>query len=304
MKTRWTLGWAALFCTLGSAQYAAAQHTVFQYQVDVSVNNLVDTAVNYELGPGPIDLSLTDPGIGTAQGLAYVGMGVNKAHSQIHSDNPDNPIWLSYSLATAQWWDTVTISDPLLNGTPGTFSTRMFVEGSGFFNVSPSWLGNPDVVDVSAQWLATVSVVGSDSVGVEHSWYGSWGQWFPDQGLQYVGDPLNSYERVVTFPFTYGESFSLGGFLQTYVNVQNYNEFVPGSIDASLDLGNSAYWGGMTAIRDFRGRRNPRAQLTSRSGINWRQSLAPRNVPEPSAWALAVTGALALAMVQRRRASV
>lgn len=278
---------------------AAAQHSVFQYQVDLSVNNLVDTKVNYELGPGPIDLTLTDPGVGSAQGTAYVGYGVNKTYSRIHSADADNPIWLAYSLGTAQWWDTVTISDPLLDGTRGYFTTRLYVEGAGHFDISDSWRARNDVVEVSGQWLATVWVGGEGLEGGEHNWNGSWGVWFPERGLEYVGDPLNAYSRDVTFQFIYGQPFDMGGMLQTYLNVQNYTEFLPGTIDAEIDLGNSAYWGGMTAIRDARFRRNPRARLASLSGIDWTKSLRP--VPEPSTLTLISCGGAALWWFSKRR---
>ena len=44
-------------------------------------------------------------------------------------------------------------------------------------------------------------------------------------------------------------------------------------MDATLDLGHSAYWGGMTAIRDANGHVVHEVSLKSKSGIDWRKPI-------------------------------
>ena len=62
-----------------------------------------------------------------------------------------------------------------------------------------------------------------------------------------------------------GEAFSLGGLLQSYISLDNYWELVPGTLESELDLGNSAYWAGITSIKDRNGNRVTSATLTSHS---------------------------------------
>jgi hypothetical protein len=72
-------------------------------------------------------------------------------------------------------------------------------------------------------------------------------------------------------------------------------------------FGNSAYWGGITSVRDSNGALltlNPGGgpgtySLTNSSGFDWHQSLIP--VPEPGSWALMLSGAGILLVLARRR---
>jgi hypothetical protein len=67
---------------------------------------------------------------------------------------------------------------------------------------------------------------------------------------------------------------------------------------ASYDLGNSAYWGGITSVR-VGGAEVSSYVLSSESGTDYRNSMAP--IPEPGALAMMLAGLGVLVGLQRRR---
>jgi len=66
------------------------------------------------------------------------------------------------------------------------------------------------------------------------------------------------------------------------------------------DAGHSAYWGGLK-VSDTDGQPVETYSLTADSGTDWRKSLIPSPVPEPSAAILSILG-LAILDIARRRA--
>ena len=270
------IGWGFVAAIFLLATAAYAQTNVFEYSTNLSINDQVSEDKVNSLMPDPelvpLDKTLTEPDAGSVHALSFVGFGVNRALTQLIATDPNNPIELSYALATSTWWDNVTISDPLLDGTQGTFAVTMLVNGAGTFTASSAWLSSPDV-DVYGQWLSKI-ITSSDELGwQENYWYGAWSPNETGDGLDYTGDPLNTFQQEATFSFIYGKPFALGGLLQTYLSLDNFISFVPGTMDATLDLGHSAYWGGMTAIRDANGHVVHEVSLKSKSGIDWRKPI-------------------------------
>ena len=258
-----------------SAGATAGQVNVFEYRATAELNSEFDEKVEFEY-VGPLNAGVTDA-TGSAAARADVGVGVNKAVASLLGNNPASPIETAAVDAFAEWGDIVTISDPVLNGQPGTFVARLRVDGTGTFNMSPE-LQNDEDVFLLAHWAAVTNVYPTDTGTIEDQKFGWAGEWFQGFGnpLAYGGDPLNTYQEDFTVDFVYGEPFVMSTFLQAIVLYDNIN-LTPGTIDAQLDLGNSAYWGGISAIRNAQGQPVPGAQLTSQSGVQWQAEVDPNS---------------------------
>ena len=109
----------------------------------------------------------------------------------------------------------------------------------------------------------------------DFGWAGEWFQGFGEP-LKYGGDLLNSYQDDFTVNFVYGEPFVMSTFLQSIILYDNIN-LAPGTIEAELDLGNSAYWGGISAIRNAQGQPVTTATLSSQSGVQWQAEVDPNS---------------------------
>ncbi len=294
---------ALALLTLGAP--AQAQGTAYHAGVQLSIEDqLFEDSRDGPLdgSQSPLDSTLTLPDGDSVRASASAGLGVNKAVAQIRTVNADTPVRLAYTLATNTYWDQITISDPALDGTLGSFTTTLLVNGSGSFAASDSW-ANTLNVSLTAQWLSRITVGNAESGFQDNAWFGAWKRNFGTGDIDYVGAPLNSFQQEATFTFTYGQPFALGVMLQTYIQLDNPLR-EPGTLDATLDLGNSAYWGGMT-IRDADGHVVDGATLASDSGLDWRLPVGVAAVPEPASAALMLLGLFAIGggRMSRRRAA-
>lgn len=84
---------------------------------------------------------------------------------------------------------------------------------------------------------------------------------------------------------------ALEGFVST-------NMFVIDRTWATYDLGNSVYWGGISSVKLLGGQEVNNYALSSESGIDYRNSMAP--IPEPGALAMMLAGLGVLVGLQRR----
>lgn len=268
----------------------------------------VEYGLNLSLGPyyiedyitnaepqGIIDRFIDMPDYGFVAGKANVGYGVNKAYVSLRGINENDPLDFAYGFATSLYFDTVLIDDPNLNGTPGTFDANLFVAGDGFFNVSQSLIESLDT-QLEGFWHAVINVWTESDPNWQSVYYaGDWIKDFGSQELIYVGDPLNTQQQTQTFNFIYGENIYIQTFIQTDIRIDN-QVLVPGTFDSTIDLANSAYWGGMREFRDLNGNPVSGFGYSSSSGFNYLSS-----VPEPSALAALGIGVLVLARARRRR---
>lgn len=261
---------------------APAQHYV-EYGLNLSLGPTYYE--HYEQGEqsaGMIQHEEIQEGYGRIFGQANVGFGVNKARLDLAGTNPDNPFFFEYGFATSRYWDVFSFDDPELHGQHGFFEATLYLDGSGFANLEGGYLSSPDT-EFDAFWHAVinVSVDGvTDPYGspIQSGYYaGEWYKGFEETEVGYYGDPLNSYQQEVTFEFIYGEPILMDTFLQTYIQFDNQTSLVSGTLDASIDLGNSAYWGGIRNLRDHSGNLVSGANYWSSSGYDYRYG----PVPEP-----------------------
>lgn len=292
----------SLACFALLAAGAFGQHWV-EYGVNLSLG--WQYLEDYKQGAEPtgeIHHVLTEPGYGNVEGWANVGFGVNKARVDLSGTNADNPLNFEYGFATSRYFDVMQFDDPNLNGTVGTFETTLFMHGSGYFNPSSSLATNPST-EIDAFWHAVINVTVdgiTDPFGspIQSAYYaGEWYKGIGETEVGYYGDPLNTYQTTATFSFIYGQPIYLDTFLQTYISIDNQAERVNGTIDASIDLGNTAYWGGIRNMRDANGRLVSNAAYSSSSGFDYRLNV----VPEPGTVGVLSLGA-AFLFRRRRRA--
>jgi hypothetical protein len=120
------------------------------------------------------------------------------------------------------------------------------VAGSGFVDMSDGYLQSP-ATTFEAFWHAVINVSldgVTDPYGstIQSGYYA--GEWLQDYGsttLDYVGDPLNTYQQTVTFEFIYGQPIFMDTFLQVYTTFDNQYAAASGTLDTVIDLGNSSY---------------------------------------------------------------
>ncbi len=254
----------------------AAQHHV-EYGINLSLGPIYhEEYLQGELPAGPIIHSETIVDYGSIAGQANVGFGVNKARLDLEGTNPNDPFVFEYGFATSRYWDWFRFDDPELKGTHGFFDTTLFLAGTGYANLSPGFLDSPDT-EFDAFWHAVinVSVDGiTDPIGnaVQSLYYA--GEWYKGYGsttMDYIGDPLNTYQQQGTFEFIYGEPILMDTFLQVLTQFDNQTSHVPGTLDAMIDLGNSAYWGGIRNLRDANGNPVSDKGYSSSSGFDYRR---------------------------------
>ena len=257
------------------AAAAVGQVNVFEYRATAELNSTFDEKIEFEY-VGPLNAGVSDA-TGSAAARADVGVGVNKTVATLLGNNRTGPVETAAVDAFAEWGDVVTISDPVLNGQPGTFVARLRVDGAGTFNMSPELQNDKDVF-LLAHWAAVTNVYPTDKGTIEPQDFGWAGEWFQGFGepLAYGGDSLNTYQDDFTVNFVYGEPFVMSTFLQAIVLYDNIN-LTQGTIGAQLDLGNSAYWGGISVIRNAQGQPVTGAQLTSQSGVQWQAEVDPNS---------------------------
>jgi hypothetical protein len=263
-------------CGVLLAPPAAAQHHV-EYGINLSLGPIYhEEYLQGELPSGPIIHGESIADYGSIFGHANVGFGVNKARLDLSGTNPDNPFSFEYGFATSRYWDWFRFDDPNLNGQHGFFDATLFLAGSGYAELSSGYLNSPDT-EFDAFWHAVinVSVAGvTDPIGnaVQSLYYA--GDWYKGLGsttMQYTGDPLNTYQQEGTFEFIYGEPILMDTFLQVLTQFDNQISNVSGTLDTVIDLGNSAYWGGIRNLRDANGNPVSDDGYWSSSGFDYRR---------------------------------
>jgi hypothetical protein len=247
----------------------------FYYGVEASVEHHFFLEEEFTDNSLPINFNENVAPWGTLNGMAHVtNAGVNKARMAVNlASTVEDEMTAAHAMAFADWWDTITISDPDLNGTTGTFTATMLVNGAGAVTATGPWIADEEAY-ISANWAAWIGVSDDGFKYVEDGWGGGWENNPLTGGFDYDGDPLGQMQTEVEFEFTFGEPFYLEGRLQTFFFVDNFWG-TPGSLEGLVDLGNSAYWGGIQTVRDRFGNLVTDHSITSGSGVNWGASIHP-----------------------------
>jgi hypothetical protein len=220
---------------------------------------------------GPASLAGAGSGGGNSSGAgtAFVNWGVVKlTGSAFGSLN---------TLARGIFRDELVITAPgIPNGTAGMVTYAVSVNGSLFTDepggAKASWAINTDLNG------------GAFDLGVGGSL---------TNGL-YAGSPFGTF--TATVPFGFGATLPL--YVQLEASAQAGYDGSPGLPNASFDLGQSLYWGGIISIT-VNGAPVSGFDVSATSGTDYRNSLAP--IPEPGALAMMLAGLGVLAGLQQRR---
>lgn len=267
--------------------------TIVRAMVD---DNLVSQY--FQDDPDLKETSVSGP-TGNALARAQIAPGVNKVYAHFDSLDANNPSYTLMADAQTYWTDEVTISDPGLDGTVGTFTASLRVFGSADFGLTGVYADGDlyTMADVYGFWD---SWIGTSTDGGGSYLVGGWfGSWYSDGNgdVWYYGDELNQPLTEVTLEFVYGQPFMLRMNLEAYFDADN-SALLSGTVEGTLDFSHSAYWDGISGFYDASGNAvNP--TLQSASGIDWRQSI----VPEPASLVAVLTGLARLAARRRRSIS-
>jgi hypothetical protein len=266
---------------------------IFRSEVAAGVDDAYNNHI-YEDDSALHTISTTGP-TGFASASATMAYGVNKVSTHWETLDASNPAGVMIADANSIWGDLVTISDPALDGTIGTFTASMRVFGSAEFTSTGAYLDDASA-NIYGFWN---SYIGTSTDGggswLVHGWSGDWRS-EGDGPVVYSGDELNNPLTEVTIEFVYGTPFLLGGLFEAYSDAENEN-LAPGTASSTLDFSHSAYWNGISNFYDENGHVVTGVNMTSHSGIDWRKPI--NAVPEPASFAALGLGALAL--MKRRR---
>lgn len=262
---------------LGAAFRTATCQVTHIYQS--TVGGMVDAdfqEVTYLDDPNLHTLAVTGS-TGSTLSSAQMGLGINKVYAHYESLDANNPASSLMADGRTQWGDLVTISDPNLDGTMGSFTASMRVFGTADINFDGRYLDDPtgdaNIYGFWNSWIGTSTDDGGS--WLVQGWMGDW-RAFGDGNLYYTGDDLNQAQTDVTLNFVYGQPFLLGGFLESYIDAQN-PALGAATAASTLDFSHSAYWNGISGFFDANGNRVNGANMTSFSGTNW-----VNPVPEPT----------------------
>ena len=180
----------------------------------------------------------------------------------------------AFVTAHARTGDMITIIAPgVPTGSPGTFTARVLLGGSGFAHNPPSAGADPwGLPSVSSSYL--VQLLSNGNPG----WTSVDGAWVSSEDGPFVGSPLNQ-SHSLSVPFTFGEPWELG----LAVWLQAKIDPVPGdggSYSGDIDLSNTITWLGIESISDEMGAPVSGATLTSGSGFDWTKAHPSAAAPD------------------------
>lgn len=320
-----------IFLTLATPALA-----VTGVQVNISrpltLYSLSTRALSATSTSSPVSLSSTSA---FGDELAYADFGVVKVAAtmkgkikvpDVHVPSIAHPYPSDQSTASAFWQDDLVITGASGSGfvdvslfIDATMSTQFpSAEGTANTNLSlalyktdsgqcsfcgPTWTFGAQQVryrnpDGTTSQLGSTNISSPVANFVDRN--------FPTQvswaGWQYMSIPITfgqTFEiRVQSQCFTSGDTGVFNG-------GHPITQLSGASVNANCDMGNSVYWGGISAVRSSSGALVSNYGLTSGSGFDYRLASPDMpTVPEPSSWTLLISGfGVAGTAMRRRRAA-
>ncbi len=236
-----------------------------------------------------------DVGAARDSAKAFADFGVLRAYAQAEQLAALPGGASSFAMATARFYDTVTISSPNLAGQSGSVTFRMPVDYS-FTTYLDGGL-------VSTATLAGRVAIGASSrpqelnnsrlnVEVRHT---SAGQVLTRSETEKPGTDRNNGIIELNYSFVFGVPFQLNASLDATATAAGVKA------GATMNAYQSAIWGGVASLSNAAGQAVPYS-MSSSSGFDYRLPYAAP-VPEPSTWLLLAAG-LGVLQVCRRRYGV
>lgn len=249
----------------------------------------------------PMVRSISDPPNGSASSFGQAEFGVLKASATANADAELYGAF--YARSVAAFYDDFAFSSPGLAGTSGfmivtldfdrtlgvtgntvdSYATASLHAGTNFwaydyietYMLQPSGC-NPYVTSPCALNLTAQTGNGADSA----TWLDA-----------------NTVSLKVPITFSQPNSFSVSVDMAALARFYSPDGVTGGPATWVADAANSLYWGGISSVTDASGN-SVAFDLSTASGTNYLESLAP--VPEPATYALLLVGLGALGLRRRQ----
>jgi hypothetical protein len=226
----------------------------------------LSTYSNEVLGPGnaPVDTGLgvrsastswSDASGDWAVSHARASFGAIQLFSEFADVTPSDFHSAPGAVADAGWVDTYTISHPILNGSSGTLTFGLHVEGEAFGG------GN------AGYGLIVVGGTAQTRLGQFQDVVWADGRLVPDDAYEPV-----SHEALFDVPFTFGVPFEMQ--IRAYARSGLSARPVALSSSGKSDFADEIYWTGIRSVA-VGGNAIDGFQITSASGTDYSQSVPP-----------------------------